>query len=278
MILGSDASDTLLDLSTGNFVYTVPRVEFNDRPAFVDAGPTLLMNVATPHLVHQQREGVRILSPDNATNHELAPDVPLSQSFPKPRYDPRSWRNPVASPLNMADRTLTNMVANLARAGVQSLFAFIIPLAGISWLMRKRRFSLAQLSLAPLAALACLMTWKTMLTSVAQVGRAGQEPWYVVLFTGTMVVAAAAFVVRSILQRRVWILAVMVALAAAMTAAVQLFPALLAADDIHYRLRWTDFLAGVILGLIVLLPPGLVVWSFVQFVSRRLGRRGSHAG
>lgn len=119
------------------------------------------------------------------------------------------------------------------------------------------------------------MTWNTMLTTVAPVGRAGQEPWFVVLFTGTMVVAAAAFVARSIVQRRVWPLAAAVAVAAGLTAAAQWIPALLAADDVHYRLSWDHFLAGVIVALIVLLPPGLMVWSFVRFIARRIGPRRS---
>ena len=75
----------------------------------------------------------------------------------------------------------------------------------------------------------------------------------------------------------VWLLVVMVALAAAMTAAVQWAPALLADNDVRYRWWWTDFLAGVIVALLVLLPPGLVVWSFVQFIVQRFGRRRAHA-
>lgn len=271
MILRSDKSDTLLDLSTGQCVCGVPRAELNDRPA---EGPTLLMNGATPHLVHQQRDGVRINSPLEALEPTSPANATLKPS-PKLRHDPRQWRNPLASPLNSSDRTLTDLMASMTRAGLQCLFGFVIPLAGLSWLIRKRRFSLAQLLLAPLAALACLMTWNTMLTTVAPVGRAGQEPWFVVLFSGTMVVAAAAFVVRSIAQRRVWPLAVMVALAAGLTAVVQWTPALLAADDVHYRLSWDHFLAGLIVALIVLLPPGLVVWSFVQFIARRIRPRGA---
>ncbi|HET6880363.1 MAG TPA: protein kinase [Pirellulales bacterium] len=278
MVLRSDKSDTLLDLSTGNFVCAAPRVELNDRPAFVATGPTLLLNDATPHLVLQQRDGVRINSPVEALEPTSPAIAATLKPSPKLRHDPRQWRKPMASPLNSSDRTLTDLIASMTRVGVQSLFAFVIPLAGMSWLVRKRRFSLAQLSLAPLAALACLMTWNTMLTEVAPAGQSGQEPWFVVLISGTMVVAAAAFVVRSIVQRRAWPLAVAVAVAAGLTAAAQWIPALLAADDVHYRLGWQDFLAGVIVFLVVLLPLGLVLWSFVQFIARRFGRRESHAG
>ncbi|HJT34903.1 MAG TPA: serine/threonine-protein kinase [Pirellulales bacterium] len=276
LIFRSEKSDTLLDLSTGNLHYTVPRVELYDHPSFAADGPTLLMKGATPHLVHQQRDGVRISSGVEATVEKSLTDARLAKSFSTPRQDPRGWRDPVASPLNSSDRTLTSLIASLTRGGVQSLFAFVLPLAGIVWLIRKRRFSLAQLSLAPLAALACLMTWHTMLTTAAPAGRSGQEPWFIVLFSGTIVAAAAAFVVRSIVQRRLGPLVGMVTLAAGMTAAVQWIPALLATDDVRYRLSWQHFLAGVIVALIVLLPPGLVIWSFVQFIARHIGRRAPH--
>lgn len=276
MIFRSEKSDSLLDLSTGNLLYTVPRVELYDRPSFAAGEPALLMKGGTPHLVHQQRDGVRISSPVDAMVENYLADVSISKSFFQPRDDPRGWRNPVASPLNSADHTLTSLVASLTRGGVQSLFAFVLPLAGLVWLIRKRRFSLAQLSLAPLAALACLMTWHTMLTTVAPAGRSGQEPWFIVLFSGTMVVAAAVFVVRSVIQRRLRPLAGMVTLAAGMTAAVQGIPALLATDDVRYRLSWQHFVAGVIVALIVLLPPALVLWTFVQLIARHIGRRAPH--
>ncbi|HVA50010.1 MAG TPA: protein kinase [Pirellulales bacterium] len=279
MIWRSDASDTLLDVSTGRTVYGVPRVELNDRPEFVAEGPTLLIEGATPHLVQQQRDGVRFVSPGSTATGEVSPSAtatpaPLSASA---AHDPRHWRAPVFSPLNNSDRTLTNLVANMTRAGVQSLFAFVLPLAGVHWLIRKRRFSLAQLSLAPLAALACVMTWRTMLAGNESGGDSAQEPWFVVLFTGTMVVIAAAFVVRCVVERRVWPLFLALALAAGVTAALQWIPALLAADDVRYRLGWDDFLAGMFMALIVMLPQLYLTWRLVQFLAKRIRPRGTHA-
>lgn len=270
MILRSDQSALLLDIATGQDVCRVGHIP-SEWPEVAIGGPTLLMHDSTPYLVHQQRDGVRISSPiDMAGRPKLS-----AATSSKPRYDPRQWRNPEGSPLSVADRTLGDLVVNWIRAGLQSLLAFIIPLAGINWLIQKRRFSLAQLSLAPLAALACLMAWKTMLTEVAPVGRAGQEPWFIVLFSGTMVVVAAAFVVRCVARRKVGLLAGMLTLAVVFTAVVQFLPALLAADDVHYRSGWDHFLAGVLAVLIGVLPPALVVWSIASAIKRRLARRGA---
>lgn len=281
MILRADESDALIDVTTGQNICDIPRM-MSDWPEVAADGPIVLMSGDSPHLVYQQPDGVRISSP--AVETELAAKTSaglktratlIPPAGAMLRHDPRQWRNPVGSPLNMADRTLANLVANWTRAGVQSLFAFVIPLAGAYWLIQKRRFSLAQLSLAPLAALACLMTWKTMLTEVAPVGRAGQEPWFVVLFSGTMVVAAAAFVARCVVRRQIGLLARMMTLAASFTAAVQFIPALLATDDVHYRLGWDHFLAGALVAFIALLPPALVVWGIVSAIARRWAPRGA---
>ncbi|HQU46732.1 MAG TPA: hypothetical protein PK867_28270, partial [Pirellulales bacterium] len=279
MILRSNQADTLLDVSTGQSVYDVPRVELNDRPEFVAEGPTLLSEGATPHLVQQQRDGVRFFSPGSRTNGETSPPstaTPAAFSVSLAQ-DARHWREPTFSPLNMSERNLPNLLAKWLRAGAQSLFGFVIPLAGISWLIQKRRFSLAQLSLAPLAALACLMTWRTMLAANESGGGTGQEPWFVVLFSGTLVVIAAGFIVRCVVERRIWPLFLALALAAGVTAALQWILALLAADEVRYRLGWEDFLAGTFMALIVMLPQLYLTWRLVQFLAKRIRPRGTHA-
>jgi hypothetical protein len=134
---------------------------------------------------------------------------------------------------------------------------------------------MAQLMLAPPAALVCLITWRSLL-ALAGIGESAREPWPIVLMSGTLVVAAAAFLVRSVVEQRLRPLVAMIALAAGITAVIQGVPALLETGDIRYRLSWDHFLAGTIVVLIGALPVGSAVSSLSRFIAMRFQRRATH--
>ncbi len=269
---------TLLNVMTGQAVWSDAQVEMNDLPEGAMRGPELLMRGEAPCVIRPEREGVQFISlPACASGAEPSPGASAKATMSVfAGRDPRRWRAPLASPLH-GGNTLSSFIASLARRAVQSLLAFVIPFAGAYWLVRHRRFSMAHLLLAPPAALVCLITWRILLAP-AGIGEAAREPWPIVLISGTMVVVAAAFVVRSVVERRWQPLVGAFVFAACFTAAMQWLPALRQGDDIRYLLSWDHFLAEMIMILVATLPGGYVVWSFVRFLGRRIQRRATHGG
>jgi hypothetical protein len=272
LLLQTDEMSAFWDCRSGRRIWSGRRTRIDGAADESTERPLLLVANDIPFVVQPTREGVRI-SATRTSSSSFHSDSPLSIA-PNSTRDPRVWRVPVASPLH-SETSFMDFLTDLVKLGIQSLFALICPAGCLFWLVRHRRFTLGQLLLAPALMFLCVMTWRSMLLANA-IHAAERVPWFVVLFSGTMVVAAMAFVVHCLVEHRGWLLGLVLGLAAVTTALLQVLPATLSAGDLRYQLGWDHYLAGMIASALVFMPLAYVFSGVYRWIRKRSSSQVVH--
>ncbi len=257
-----DRSYALVDLRDGHELCSSLTSEKDVNPLQIQGVRTPLVQLVEDGLclVRVTREGVLSLhvtpaSVSNQSSNEVAESVPLIMS-PKARsnFDPRRIVRHPSSPL-WGGKTATSMFGAMAFGALQALLAFLLPLFYIVHMIKRRRFNLSYLMLAPVIAILALFTWRQLLdpTRMLSADPDVREPWPLILFGGTMLIAGGVLLLRTIRQRRYLLLGIMFTVAICMTAAMFLLPMLgqmVVDNGKRYQLGFAD--VGIVLSLCLL--------------------------
>ncbi len=277
-VFNKDRSYALIDLRDGRELCSSFASEKDVHPLEIQGARTPLVQSVEDGLclVRVTREGVlsQYVTPSvsDQSSNDVAESVPPIMS-PKARtaFDPRRIVRHPSSPL-WGGKSATSMFGTMATGILKALFAFLLPLIYIVHMINRRRFNLSYMMLAPLIAILALFTWRHLLdpTRMLSPDPDVREPWPLVLFGGTMMIAGGVLLVRAIRQRRYLVLGAMFTVAVCMTTAVFLLPMLgqmVVDNGKRYQLGFAD--VGIVLSLcllnvVVMGTPFLFVFDWVR--------------
>jgi hypothetical protein len=277
-VFKKDRSYALIDLRDGRELCSSFASEKDVNPLEIQGARTPLVQSVKDGLclVRVTREGVlsQYVTPSvsDQSSNDVAESVPPTIS-PKARiaFDPRRIVRHPSSPL-WGGKSATSMFGAMALGVMKALFAFLLPLFYIVHMIKRRRFNLSYMMLAPVVAILALFTWRHLLdpTRMLSADPDVREPWPLVLFGGTLLFAGGVLLLRAIRQRRYLVLAIMFTVAICMTTAMFLLPMLgqmVVDNGKRYQLGFAD--VGIVLSLCllnvaVLGTPFLVVLDWVR--------------
>ena len=150
----------LVSLSDGKTVWTSPRRQRDAKEQrwLRASTPVLLATSQYTSLVRMTGEGARGIQIESN-------DEPRKLSQSTSVTDPRIRRRLEGS-LIYDDRSALSILGTLVRSSFLSLFAVVVPAFYVLRGIRRRRFTLAYLMIAPLVAAATLLTWRYLLSPV----------------------------------------------------------------------------------------------------------------